>query len=232
MIAPRLPLGPRVLVVANPALVAEAVFVAPGQISVRSVEDVADRIVAIEQTVTDTGFVVRHPVPDLELHHLAVTAGLIEFEGAGERIRRLLIVIEHEVAADGRHTIRKPDAESPARDIDLVDPLIAEVSVSGVPDPVPVVVKAIAGERPGRRRARPEVVVDSMRHRFRRRSSDRFTTLEAQASRQIDVAKGAFVQVVNGLDLRASGAALRAVLDDPLVLLRRAHELAPFPQVV
>src|SRR3954470_7776376 len=85
MIAPRLPPGPRVLVVANPALVAEAVFVAPGQISVRSVEDIADRIVAIEQTVTDTGFVVRNPVPDLELHHLAVTAGLIEFEGAGER---------------------------------------------------------------------------------------------------------------------------------------------------
>src|SRR5580704_375309 len=84
MIAARLPVRPGVLVGAEPALVAETVFVAPGQVSVRSVEDVADRVVAIEQAVADAGFVVRDPVTDLELHHLAMTVGLIEFEGAVE----------------------------------------------------------------------------------------------------------------------------------------------------
>ena len=167
VIAARLAAGAGSLVGADPALIAEAVFVAPGQVSVRSVKDVADRIVAIEQTAADAGFVVRDPVPDLELHHLAMAVGLIEFEGAGERVRRLLVVIEHEVAADRGDAIREPDAEPPPRDVDLVDPLVAEVPVSGVPDPVPVVVKAIAGERLQRRRTGPEVVVDSTGNGFR-----------------------------------------------------------------
>src|SRR5438552_3365782 len=100
MIAARLPMRPGVLVAAEPAFIAESVLIAFGQVSVRPVKDVTDRVVAIEQAVAEAGFVVRDPMPDFELHHLAMTVGLIEFERAIEGVRRLLVVIEHEVAAE------------------------------------------------------------------------------------------------------------------------------------
>src|SRR5947208_2990239 len=128
-------------VAAEPAFIAESVLIAFGQVSVRSVKDVTDRVVAIEQAVAEAGFVVRDPMPDFELHHLAMTVGLIEFERAIEGVRRLLVVIEHEVAADGGDPTRESDAEPPPRDVDLVYPLIANVSVPCLPDPVPVVMK-------------------------------------------------------------------------------------------
>jgi hypothetical protein len=40
-------------------------------------------------------------MPYFELQHLAMTVGLIEFERAIEGVRRLLVVVEHEVAAAG-----------------------------------------------------------------------------------------------------------------------------------
>jgi DNA-binding NarL/FixJ family response regulator len=55
VIAARLPPGTRSFVGAYPALIAEPVFVAPGQVSVRSVKNVADRVVAIEQAAADAG---------------------------------------------------------------------------------------------------------------------------------------------------------------------------------
>src|ERR1700730_199820 len=67
MIAARLPVRPGLLVGAEPALIAEGVLVASGQVSGRSVKDVADRIVVIEQAAAEATFVVRDPVPDLEL---------------------------------------------------------------------------------------------------------------------------------------------------------------------
>src|SRR5438876_8828360 len=232
MIAARLPMRAGVLVAAEPAFIAESVLIAFGQVSVRSVKDVTDRVVAIEQAVAEAGFVVRDPMPDFELHHLAMTVGLIEFKRAIEGVRRLLVVIEHEVAADGGDPTRESDAEPPPRDVDLVYPLIANVSVPCLPDPVSVVMKAVAGERLQRCRSRPEVIVDSLGNGFGRCSSNRVPSLEAQPPRQVDFAKGAFVQVVDRLDLRASRAALRAVLHDAAVLLGGAHELASFPQVV
>ena len=52
-------------------------------------------------------------------------------------------------------------AEEPAGDVHLVDALVAEVAVAGVPDPVPVVVEAAcACSGQLGRRAAPEVVVD------------------------------------------------------------------------
>src|SRR5262249_40722458 len=116
--------------------------------------------------------------------------------------------------------------------VDLVNPLVAEIAVAGVPAPVPVVMKAIAGEGPGRRRPGPEVVIDAARHGFDRRTSDGVSPLEAQAARDIDVAEGAAVQVPARLDHAASRPALRAMLHDPSVLLGGTHELLAFPQVV
>ena len=38
------------------------------------------------------------------------------------------------------------DAQTPARYVELVDTLVAQVAVAVIPEPVPVVVKAILGE--------------------------------------------------------------------------------------
>src|SRR6266496_3796807 len=121
----------------EPALIAEGVFVARGEIAIRSVKDRADGVVAIEHTASDAGFVVRDPMTHFELHHFAAAAGLVEFEDAVERVRRFLVVIEHEVAADRGDAVGERDTESPACGIHLMDPLIAEVPVSRLPDPVP-----------------------------------------------------------------------------------------------
>src|SRR5258708_27582443 len=51
-------------------------------------------------------------------------------------------------------------AQSPARDVELVRPLVAGVAVAVGPLPVPVVVEAIAVERLDRRRAHPQVIID------------------------------------------------------------------------
>jgi len=135
----------------DPALVAEGVFVARREVAIRSVKDVADRVVAIEETAADAGFVVRDPMPDFDLHHPATAVRLVEFEDAVQGVGRFLVVVEHEVAADGGHPIRESDAEPPSCGVDLMDRLVAEIPVARLPDPVPVVMKPVACERPQRR---------------------------------------------------------------------------------
>src|SRR5206468_2471263 len=110
--------------------------------------------------------------------------------------------------------------------------LVAEVPVSGIPDPVPVVMKAIARERFQRCRTGPEVIVDARGNGFGTRPANRVAPLEAQPPRQIDLAERASVQVIDRLDQGACRTALRAVLHDAAVLLGRANELASFPHVV
>src|SRR5213592_4803087 len=88
VIVVRMTAGTRLPVAAEPALVAEVVFVARGEVPVRSVKNVADGVVA---TGADPGFIVRDPMPDFDLHHLAAAARLVEFEDAVERVRRFLV---------------------------------------------------------------------------------------------------------------------------------------------
>src|SRR5262249_40020467 len=126
----------------------------------------------------------------------------------------------------------KGHAESPAGDIGLMDPLVAEIAAPGVPEPVPVVVKAIPRERLQRRGAGPQVVVHAVGHRFDGRSANRVAVLEAQSARQVDLAQRAGLQMPDRLDHRGGGPALRSVLDDALVLVRGTDELASFPQIV
>src|SRR5262249_33897076 len=147
VIVARMATRARLPVATKPALVAERVFVARGEVPIRSIKNVADRVVATEKTAADAGFIVRDPVSNLDFHHLAAAVRSVEFEDAVERVWCFLIVIEHEVAADRGHPVRERDTKAPARHIDLVDCLVAEVAIAGVPEPMPVVMKAIAGER-------------------------------------------------------------------------------------
>src|SRR5439155_26133521 len=136
------------------------------------------------------------------------------------------------MAADGGDAVGKPNAEAPPREIDLMDALVAQIAVSGVPDPMPVVMKAVARERLQGRGARPRIVIDPARNRLRGRSSDRVATLEAQSARQIDLAECAAVKMLDRFDRGARGTELRALLHHALVLVGSAHELASFPEVV
>ncbi len=87
------------------------------------------------------------PVADFELHHFAFAARSIETERGMQGVGCFLVVVEHEVSTHGGHGDREANAEAPARDIDFVDGLVADFTVAGVPDPMPIVVKAIARER-------------------------------------------------------------------------------------
>src|SRR5436190_4057979 len=219
-------------VAAEPALVAEGIFVAGGEVTLRSVINRADAVVAIQQAPADTGFVVRDPMANFDLHQLPAAVRLVEFEDAGQRVGRFLIVIEHEMSTGCGDACRKGHPEPPARCVHLVDSLVAQVPVAGVPDPVPVVVEAIPRERFQRRRPGPEVVVDSGRSRLGRRTANRVAPFEAQSPRQIDIAEGELMQMIDRLDQGRSRAALRAVLHDAAVFLGRADELAALPQIV
>ena len=74
---------------------------------------------------------------------ILLLAALVELEGAVQGVGRFLVVVEHEVAADGADLGRVLHAEAPAGDVHFVDALVAEIAVAVVPEPVPVVVEAI-----------------------------------------------------------------------------------------
>src|SRR6266446_41396 len=93
------------------------------------------------------GLMVGDPVADFEFHHLALAPRNLETEAGIQSIGCLLVVIEHEVSTHGRHGRGEPNAQTPARDVDFVDCLVTDFTVAGVPDPMPIVVKAITRER-------------------------------------------------------------------------------------
>src|SRR5207237_8633045 len=76
------------------------------------------------------------------------------------RIRRLLVLGDHELPPDCADLRGMRAAQAPPRDIDFVNPLVAEIAVARVPEPVPVVMEAVAIEWTFRRRTKPQVVVD------------------------------------------------------------------------
>jgi len=123
VIAALLVRGARFLILAHPGLVLAIAI--DGHVALGPVELVADRIrVFLGAALANAGFVVRHPVTHLEFHHAALTA-IVELEGAVERVRRFLVVVEHEVAADRARLDREFYAQAPACDVDFMDALVA-----------------------------------------------------------------------------------------------------------
>src|SRR4051812_9976278 len=93
--------------------------------------------------------------------------------------------------------MRITDAQSPARDIQLVDSLVSEIAVAVIPKPVPVVVKAILGEVVFRRGSEPLVIMNTRGYRLRRRAPDGVAPLIAKAARVIDVTDQPVVHLLN-----------------------------------
>src|SRR5204862_7176583 len=116
------------------------------------------------------------------------------------------------------------DAQAPPRDIDFVNSLVAEIAVPRVPEPVPVVMEAVAVEWTFRRRTKPQVVVDigqiravvarfrsaadgkrerlAALHRTDWVSSDRVAPLVAEAASHVDIAQFAVAHALDGFAQR------------------------------
>src|SRR6185295_6233694 len=136
------------------------------------------------------------PVPDFEDHHF-LFPGLVEFEGCGDGVRSLLVVIEHEMSADGADLGRIFHAESPARHVHLMDALVSHVAIAVLPEPVPVVMESIAREFMLGRGAEPEIVIHALWNRLDRLAANRVAPLEAKAARHVDVADYARPQLLD-----------------------------------
>src|SRR5207302_4177187 len=137
-----------------------------------------------------------------------------------------------EAAADAERVARQPGlTEEPARDIHLMDALIAHVAVAVQIDPVRValdraVLRVVALRRHEWRRSRPEIVVHRRRDRLRAgRLADAVAPLVAEATSRGDLADVSRLDPLHGLTQPFARTDLRAGLDDPVVLLGRVHEL-------
>src|ERR671924_1706340 len=100
-----------------------------------------------------------------------------------------------------------------------MDRLIANFTVSRVPNPMPFVVEPVLGKRLHRRRSCPQVVVHSGRNGFLRSVPNRWPPLVTNRARQIDVADRTVFQVANRLDHPGVRARLASMLTNPVVFL-------------
>ena len=66
-------------------------------------------------------------------------------------------------------------AQPPAGDIRLMNTLIANIAITGIPEPVPVIMEAVGIEGAHFRRAHPKVIIDFFRNG--RRAGGRFDFL-------------------------------------------------------
>src|SRR5215471_18475253 len=90
---------------------------------------------------TDFRFVIGNPWPNFQLHHFSFAIWAVEIIRGIQHIGSFLIVVKKKMPAHGRDHSRKANSEAPARDVDFMDCLVADFSVSCIPDPMPVVVK-------------------------------------------------------------------------------------------
>src|SRR5579862_8210263 len=129
----------------------------------------------------------------------------------------LLIIVKHEMPTHGRYTAGKFEAQSPPGNVHLVDSLIAQVPIAGIPIPVPVIMKTIARERCQGSGTCPKVIINACWNRFLRSVSYRVAPLKAHAAGQIHFADGATVKPFDCLLDSGCGANLGAVLNDAVI---------------
>jgi hypothetical protein len=150
------------------------------------------------------------------------------------RIGGLAVVNVSQAASDAHDARREFHlADRPSRHVHLVDALVAQVAVAGVPNPVPVVMQSAPHEGQLRRRAAPEVVVYALRNGLRpAHLADAVAAFVTQRARDLDLADVALLQPVPSLPPRAAGSALGTSLHDPPIRAGGVDGLAALPDGV
>src|SRR5262245_59760779 len=150
-----------------------------------------------------------------------------------QRVRSLLIVVKHVVAASSCNARWQTNSQTPARQVHFVDALVAHISVPTIPLPMPIVVQLLAAQRLLRGRPAPKVVVHPCRHRLRTFSlSNGWPPLVAEASRHVDIADGTFAELLDRFAQYGRTTSLGAVLTEPVVLSRSVYQLPAFPDIM
>src|SRR6202011_5591783 len=118
-------------------------------------------------------------------------------------------------------------------DVHLMDALIAEIAVAGIPDPMPVVVELLAPQREFFGGGAPEGILDRLRQRlFSGSLADARTAFIAEPASVLNLAERFIFQPFQRGVQSRPGAALHAHLNDLLMRIRGFDELAAFPHIV
>ena len=185
-------------------------------------------------------FVVGVPRPHFERHDLVFAVRALEHERRGGDVVYLFRVIPQEQAAHGRDPVGGVDAEAPARGIELVNALVADVAVAVFPHPVPVIghkdaflrIGGLDHERFFLGRALPEVPPERAGGLAGHAFADVAAPLVAHAAGHVDVADEAVLEQLDALLEPRIAAKLGAVLDDAVVFFRGLDHLEAFIDVV
>src|SRR4029077_21265792 len=139
-------------------------------------------------------------------------------------VGRLLVVLVA-VAGARRGDVRGViHGQAPAAQGDEGDAGVPQVALSPVPEPVPGIGEVIGPERPPRRRALPQVVVQPLGHRSLAAAAGGWAVVLVPALRQVGPADGAAADALHGLDDLGPAAPLVAHLDVLAVLAGGGHE--------
>src|SRR4030095_9852595 len=117
-----------------------------------------------------------------------------------QHIGSFLVVVKEKMTAHCRNHCWKTNTQAPACDVDFMNRLIADFAVARIPNPMPVVVKTILGERLQRRRSSPQVIVNAGGHCVLGGMTNSAAPLVTQGSRQINITNYTIAKALNGLD--------------------------------
>src|SRR5579871_2667692 len=231
VIAGVMPGWARLLLFAQKCVIGGMVFVRDGHVSLGAVEDIADGIRFFSGAgFIDPSFVVADPMAHFK-NHKFLFAGAVEFKSRRQGVGSFLVIVEHKMAAHGADLRGVLHAQTPPRDVHLMDSLVSEVSVAVIPEPVPVIVKTVTRELMLRRGTKPQIVVHACGHGLDGLSADGVAPLKAQPARHVNIADYALAQLLHRL-ARNTGTAVRTVLHQTVIFLRGRHDLLRFKHVV
>src|SRR5439155_6628747 len=121
----------------------------------------------------------------------------------------------------------------PARDVHLVNALIAHIAIAGRPNPVPVVVQPFAHQRFLGGGPAPEIIINVFRDGLGSiHLADADTALVTEAPRAEDFSNVPFANPGNAFGNPAARAGLSASLNDAAMFARRFDQLPALPHVV
>src|SRR5882724_11530044 len=144
------------------------------------------------------------------------------------RVRRGAVVFVSETSANADDLRRNfLFAQHPARDVHLVNALVADVAVPGFPNPMPIVMKALAHQGVFRRGAAPQVIIDRGRDGLRTAGQpDAWAAFIAKPARTHDFAEIPSLHPRDGFLQSDAGTALRPGLNNPIMFARGFDDFA------